>query len=165
MKPLIKTIEWLGGGLLFVVMVLITASAFSRYVFNAPLLDSDDISRLLLLPAIFFGLAAACYHGDHILVDLIWDSLGPTSKRVVDRFATIMMILIVGVMAYAAVGRVMDIRASQVGTYEMRIPLWPFFAVACVGLILSTVVLVWRLFAGSGDALGVDTGSVQETTS
>lgn len=164
MKRLVNTIEWLGGGLLFVVMVLITASAFSRYVFNAPLLDSDDISRLLLLPAIFFGLAAACHYGDHILVDLVWDSLSPRGKRVVDRFANVMMIVIVGSMAYAAVGRVMDIRASHVGTYEMRIPLWPFFAAACAGLILSAVVLVWRLLSGpSGEP--TESVSAQETAS
>jgi TRAP-type C4-dicarboxylate transport system permease small subunit len=49
MKRVITFLEYVGGGLLFVVMVLITASAVCRYVLNAPLLDSDDIARLLLL--------------------------------------------------------------------------------------------------------------------
>lgn len=145
MKKLIAFLEYAGGGLLFVVMVLITASAFSRYALNAPLLDSDDIARLLLLPAIFFGLAGACHHGDHIQVDLLWENLGERGKAWLDAFATLVMTVCMGAMAYASALRVLDIQASRVGTYELRLPLWPFFALASVGLILSAVVLARKL--------------------
>ena len=145
MKRLIAFLEYAGGGLLFVVMVLITASAVSRYVLNSPLLDSDDIARLLLLPAIFFGLAGACHHGEHIQVDLLWENLGDRGKAWLDGFATLVMTVCVGAMAYASALRVFDIHASRVGTYELRLPLWPFFALASLGLVLSALVLLRKL--------------------
>ncbi len=164
MKRLIVFLEWVGGGLLFIVMALITSSAFSRYAFSAPLVDSDDIARLLLLPAIFFGLAGACHHGEHIQVDLLWNGLGNAARLQVDRFATLCMAVIVGAMAYSAIGRVIDIFDSNVGTYEMRIPLWPFFAVACLGLVLSAIVLVHRLFVMRPDTETVDSAAPTDTT-
>lgn len=145
MKRVVAFLEYVGGGLLFIVMVLITVSAFCRYALNAPLLDSDDLARLLLLPAIFFGLAGACHHGEHIQVDLLWEALGPRGRRLLDRFSLLVMTVCVGAMAYAAVRRVFDIQASRVGTYELRLPLWPFFALASAGLVLSVVVLARRL--------------------
>jgi TRAP-type C4-dicarboxylate transport system permease small subunit len=145
MKRVITFLEYVGGGLLFVVMVLITASAFCRYALNAPLLDSDDLARLLLLPAIFFGLAGACHHGEHIQVDLLWETLSPRNRQLLDRFSLLIMTVCVGTMAYASVHRVFDIQASRVGTYELRLPLWPFFALASAGLVFSAVVLARRL--------------------
>lgn len=147
MKKLVSFLEYAGGGLLFIVMALITASAACRYLLNAPLLDSDEIARLLLLPAVFFGMAGACHHAEHIQVDLLWEQLGQRGRALVDRFAGWVMTLFVALMAIAAVMRVADIRASQVGTYELRLPLWPFFAVASLGLVLSAIVLMRRLVA------------------
>jgi C4-dicarboxylate transporter, DctQ subunit len=154
MKKLVAFLEYSGGGLLFVVMTVITASSISRYMLNAPLMDSDEIARLLLLPAIFFGLAGACHHAEHIQVDLLWVRLSRRGREIVDYFADVVMTLFVATMAFAAVWRVLDIKASRVGTYELRLPMWPFFAVASIGLILSAVVLLRRLLAkgppGSG---------------
>lgn len=146
MRRLVAFLEYTGGGLLFVVMALITASAACRYLLNAPLLDSDDFARLLLLPAIFFGLAGACHHAEHIQVNLLWESLGPRGRAIVDRVAGLVMALSVALMAWAAVTRVVAVQASRVGTYELRVPLWPFFAIASVGLVLSAIVLVRKLF-------------------
>lgn len=145
MKRVVAFLEYVGGGLLFVVMVLITSSAFCRYVLNAPLLDSDDLARLLLLPAIFFGLAGACHHGEHIQVDLLRETLSPRGRQLLDRFSLLIMTVFLGAMAYAAVLRVFDIQASRVGTYELRLPFWPFFALASTGLVLSVVVLARQL--------------------
>lgn len=157
MKQLIRFAEIVGGALLLVVLVLITASAISRYGFNRPLLDGDDIARLLLLPAIFFGLAGTCHRGEHIQVDLVWEQLRPAGRLAMDRLATFLMVVIVGAMAVASVPRVIDIYNSHQGTYEMRLPMWPFFAAASLGLILSGLVLVRRLFTlhqeGSAAAL------------
>jgi C4-dicarboxylate transporter, DctQ subunit len=151
MKTLLTGLEYAAGTLLFLVMILITASALSRYAFNTPLLDSDDISRLMLLPAVFFGLASACHHGEHIQVDLLWERLGEKGRFQIDRLSTAAMVVFVSAIAYGAVWRVMDIRASQVGTYELRLPLWPFFAVASLGMVLSAVVLIHRLLTMSSN--------------
>lgn len=145
MKRLLHAFQYLAGGLLFVVMVLITASAIARYGFNRPLLDGDDLARLLLLPAIFFGLAGACERGEHIQVDLIRERLKARGRLLMDRFADFVAMLVIGAMAIASVPRVQDIFASHVGTYELRLPLWPFFALASLGLLVTTAVMVLRV--------------------
>ena len=144
MKNVIRVVEYLSAGLLFVVMVIITSSAISRYFFNAPLLDGDDLARLLLLPAIFFGLAGACHHDEHVRVDMLWERLRAKGRRCVDLFAIGVTAIVIGTMGVAAVGRVMDIHGSGVGTYELRMPMWPYFALACVAILLTALILLSR---------------------
>ena len=103
MNRLVTVFQDVAGALLFVVMALITSSAIARYGFNRPLLDGDDIARLLLLPAVFFGLAGACDRGEHIQVDLIWERLSARGRLAIDRFANVVTLIVVGAMAVASV--------------------------------------------------------------
>ncbi|MBL8380335.1 MAG: TRAP transporter small permease [Burkholderiales bacterium] len=158
MHRLVLFAERAGGVLLFLVMCLVTASAASRYAFARPMLDGDDLARLLLLPAILFGLVGACLHGEHIQVDLLWERLGPVGRRRIDVGARAVTLLIVGAMAIASIGRVFDIYSGRQGTFELRMPFWPFFAAASVGLCCAALVLAIHAFRGGKVRLGATSG-------
>ncbi len=145
MKKIIQFVEYVSGGLLFIVMIMITLSAISRYLFNAPLLDGDDIARLLLLPAIFFGLAGCCQHDEHIRVDLLWEYCRHHGRRLIEIIAASVTALVMLGLGLSAIGRVLDIYNSGVGTYELRMPMWPFFALACIALLLCAVIALKNL--------------------
>ena len=48
--------------------------------------------QLLLGILIFWGMAATSYHGAHITVDLVWANAGPRWRRVIDVFATLVLL-------------------------------------------------------------------------
>src|ERR1041385_8672127 len=72
-------------------------SVLLRYFFNVQIPDAYDFGRLLLGILIFWGIAATSYRGTHITVDLLWTMAGPRMQRVIDVFATLVLLFVVGV--------------------------------------------------------------------
>ena len=62
-----------------------------------PIPDSYDFGQLLLGILIFWGIAATSYRGTHITVDLVWPVVGPRWQRIIDVFATLVLLFVVTV--------------------------------------------------------------------
>ena len=110
--------------------------------------DSYDLGQLLLGILIFWGIAATSYRGTHITVDLLWANVGPRWQRAIDVFATLVLLFVVAVQTYTLFDKVVTTRADNVQTFDLRIPVWPFFAVAWIGdvaAVLLIAVRTWRL--------------------
>ena len=75
----------------------IFVSVLLRYFFNYSIPDGYDFGRLFLGILIFWGIAATSYRGAHITVDLVWEIASKRGKRVIDVFATLVLLFIVTV--------------------------------------------------------------------
>lgn len=132
-----------------VFLAIITALTFTavllRYVFNLPFPGSFDVSRLLLGVAIFWGIAAAAWRNEHIQVDLLWQLLPRSVQKIVDLFADIVFAAFIGALAYMLYWQVDRVRDSGLTTFELSIPVWPFNAVAWLGIAFCFLVLVARI--------------------
>ena len=95
MDRFIDTIEWIAAGFVGIVAANIFISVLLRNVFNYSIPDSFDIGRLLLGILIFWGIAATSYRGTHITVDLVWANVGPRYQRMIDVFATLVLLFVV----------------------------------------------------------------------
>jgi len=65
-----------------------------------------------------------------------------------DIFATLVLLVVVAIHSWTLFDKVMSTRADNVLTYDLRIPNWPFFAVAWLGdvaAVLLIAVRTWRL--------------------
>jgi TRAP-type C4-dicarboxylate transport system permease small subunit len=140
----IDTIEVTAAGFLAVVTLLTFISVILRYFFAWAIPDSYDFTRLLLGILIFWGIAVASYRGDHITVDLLWSAAGPQAKRTMDVFSA--LVTLVGILAFTwmfAV-KVIGTRADNVGTFDLRQPVWIYYLIAWVGLAAAAILLVAR---------------------
>ncbi|MBV8168484.1 MAG: TRAP transporter small permease, partial [Alphaproteobacteria bacterium] len=68
-------------------------SVLLRYFFNTQIPDAYDFGRLLLGILIFWGIAATSYRGTHITVDLVWAAVSPRWQRLMDIFATLVLLV------------------------------------------------------------------------
>src|SRR5437870_11125553 len=127
MDRFIDTIEWIAAAFVGLVALDIFLSVLLRNTLNYAIPDSFDIGRLLLGILIFWGIAATSYRGAHITVDLIWANVGPKLKRVIDIFATLVLLFVVTVQTYTLFDKVATTYADNVLTYDLRLPNWPFF--------------------------------------
>ena len=145
MEKLIQWMERVGAFFLFVIAITITISVALRYWFNWPLPDGDAVSRLLLSIVVFWGLAGACHHDDHIRVDLLWERLPKRARAWVGLFAQLFTLAAMVVLAWAAFDRIGAQHRSGETTYDLALPLWPFYAVAWLGMIATIVAIMGRL--------------------
>jgi TRAP-type C4-dicarboxylate transport system permease small subunit len=140
----IDLIEATAAGFLAVVTLLTFVSVILRYFFAWSIPDAYDFTRLLLGILIFWGMAVASYRGDHITVDLLWGAAPPWARRAMDVFAALVTLVALAAFTYMFAEKVIDTRADNVGTFDLRQPVWIYFFVAWIGLASAVLLLVLR---------------------
>src|ERR1700677_4157474 len=141
MNWFIDFIELIAAAFVGIVAADIFVSVMLRYFFSVQIPDAYDFGRLLLGILIFWGIAATSYRGTHITVDLVWSAVGPRAKRVIDIFATLVLLFVVTVQTIMLFDKVRLTRLDHVETYDLNIPVWPFALVAWLGDV-SAVLLI-----------------------
>ena len=146
MDRFIDTIEWIAAGFVGIVAADIFISVLLRNLFNYSIPDSFDFGRLLLGILIFWGIAATSYRGGHITVDLVWANVGPRYQRMIDVFATSVLLFVVTVQTYTLFDKVRGTYYDNVLTFDLRLPTWPFFAVAWAGDVSAVLLIAIRTY-------------------
>jgi TRAP-type C4-dicarboxylate transport system permease small subunit len=146
MDRVIDAIELVAAVFVGIVAADIFISVLLRYFFAVQIPDGYDFGRLLLGILIFWGIAATSYRGTHITVDLVWGAAGPRLRRVIDVFATLVLLFVVTVHTGMLFDKVRTTRADHVLTYDLNLPTWPFFAVAWAGDVSAVVLIAVRTY-------------------
>jgi len=146
MDRFIDAIEWVAAIFVGIVAVDIFVSVLLRYFFSASIPDSYNFGQLLLGILIFWGIAATSYRGGHITVDLVWANVSPRRQRVIDVFATLVLLFVVTVQTYTLFDKVQATYNDHVLTYDLGLPTWPFFAVAWIGDVSAVVLIAIRTY-------------------
>ena len=148
MDRFIDGIEWVAAFFVGIVAANIFLAVLLRNVFSVSIPDAYDFGRLMLGILIFWGIAATSYRGGHITVDLVWANVGPSYQRIIDVFATLVLLFVVSVQTYTLFDKVRGTYYDHVLTFDLRLPTWPFFAVAWAGdvsAVLLIAIRTWRL--------------------
>ena len=146
MDRFIDSIEWVAAIFVGIVAADVFVSIMLRYFFGITIPDSYDFGQLLLGITIFWGIAATSYRGTHITVDLVYANVSPFSKRMMDVFATLVLLFVVVVQTYTLFDKVVTTRADNIQTFDMRIPVWPFFALAWIGDVAAVLLIAVRTY-------------------
>jgi len=146
MDRFIDTIEWIAAGFVGIVAANIFIAVLLRNLFNYAIPDSFDFGRMLLGILIFWGIAATSYRGTHITVDLIWANVGVKYQRWIDVFATLVLLFVVTVQTYTLFDKVYGTYNDNVLTFDLRLPVWPFFAVAWAGDVSAVLLIAIRTY-------------------
>jgi TRAP-type transport system small permease protein len=142
---LVSAIEKTGGLFLLAVAVMTFVMVILRKFFDTSIPDWFDFSRLLQGIAILWGIAAACYRGGHILVDLVWDFSTEKNKRRIDLFADTCMLVSMTVFAVFALQAALEMREKNLLTNDLRLPQYPFYLLAALGVAAAAFMTIVRL--------------------
>ncbi len=146
MDRFIDAIELTAAVFVGIVAADVFISVLLRYFFSVSIPDSYDFGRLLLGILIFWGIGATSYRGTHITVDLVWANVGPSYQRAMDIFATLVLLFVVTVHSWTLFDKVASTRADNVLTFDLRLPNWPFFAVAWLGDVSAVILIAVRTY-------------------
>ena len=146
MDQFIDAIELIAAFFVGLVAADTFISVLLRAFFSVSIPDSYDFGRMLLGILIFWGIAACSYRGGHITVDLVWANVGPKAKRWIDVFATLVLLFVVTVQTYTLVDKVVGTYNDNVLTFDLRLPTWPFFAIAWAGDVSAVILIAIRTY-------------------
>jgi TRAP-type C4-dicarboxylate transport system permease small subunit len=146
MDRFIDSIEWVAAAFVGIVAANIFIAVLLRNLFSYSIPDSYDFGRLMLGILIFWGIAATSYRGTHITVDLVWANVGPRYQRIIDVFATLVLLFVVTVQTYTLFDKVRGTYYDNVLTFDLRLPTWPFFMVAWLGDVSAVLLIAIRTY-------------------
>jgi TRAP-type C4-dicarboxylate transport system permease small subunit len=156
MGRFIRAVDGIAAAFMFFVAFFTLVAVIGRKFFGWSPPDYFDLARLALGIAIFWGIASACYRNGHILVDVLYEAVGPQWKRRLDLAATGILALFMGALAVMVADAVDGARTGNVQTAELRWPMWVFYAVAgaggAAGFVLTCKRLVRLARGASGEA-------------
>jgi TRAP-type C4-dicarboxylate transport system permease small subunit len=148
LKQFERVAVWLAGvgaAIIVVQMLWISYGVFMRYGVGKPDGTVTEATALLLFPAAFLGLAFALKEDAYPKVTFLPDALGPRGRKVLEIVNLLLMIVVGGFFAIAAVQATM--KSFQSGAAS-EILLWPrylFWAPSALALVLFTAYVVLRL--------------------
>lgn len=146
MDRFIDGIEMTAAIFVGIVAADVFISVLLRYFFNLSIPDSYDFGRLMLGILIFWGIGATSYRGTHITVDLVWANVRPKFQRWIDIFATLVLLFVVTIHSWTLFDKVMSTYGDNVLTFDLRLPNWPFFAVAWLGDVSAVLLIAVRTY-------------------
>src|SRR6476620_4126295 len=146
MDRFIDTIELIAAIFVGIVAADTFLIVMLRYFFSFNIPDSYDFGQLLLGILIFWGIAATSYRGTHITVDLVWANVSPRWQRMIDVFATLVLLFVVAVQTYTLFDKVRGTYNDHVLTFDLRLPTWPFFVIAWLGDVSAVLLIAIRTY-------------------
>lgn len=153
-----KLFKWLDrleegiAATLFIGGVLISLyGVFTRYVLNSPQSWITEIFEFLLVWSIFIGFGMALKDNRHIQVELLFDYLPKTAKRIVAVISNLIGGLYSFYLAYSSLELITLTKEQAIKTIDVGIPLWIPYLVLPVGMGLLGIyffVKSYRAFKG-----------------
>ncbi len=140
-----------GGCLFLALFVVFIVQITARFGFNKPLPWTDEAAVILYIWVILWSAAVVVPEREHVVFDLLWNSVGPRSRLVMRVAGN----LLIGGLALAGLPASWDyVRfMAREGSPVLGIPLmWVYmpFVLLLVALGVRCTWAIWQAFRGIG---------------
>ena len=133
----------IGMGMLFVLMLLGAADVIGRYLFNKPIIGTQEIGTVLLALMVFFSWGSTQIARAHVNVDLFVLRFPPRVRAIADFVTTFLALILFSLIVWQAamIGKYFHEAGRLI--YVIHWPLAPFqFIVSLVSLVLCLVFVM-----------------------
>lgn len=130
----------LAGAILFALMFLVCANAFTRKLFNAPITGAMELTEALMPVVILLPMAFTQYRDGHIRATLLVDRVPPVPRRWMRTLMLVVAAAFFYWVTYATWGYAL--RSWNVGETawgSIRFPIWPSKFMVTFGAALLAV--------------------------
>ena len=127
----------------FVLMLLTTADAGGRYLFNSPITGAYEVTtNYLMVAAVFLGMAFGYRKGAYIRVTLLTDRLSRKAKLVLNHLVQAISVLYGAALVVATY--LQALRTLDTGTTlsTLDIPLGPAYFIVPAGLFFMSLAML-----------------------
>ena len=127
----------------FAMMCLTSADAFSRYLFNSPILGALELTeKYLMVAAIFLGLSYAYRGGLLIRVTLLVDRLPSRPRLIADYFAHLTTLAFCLLVLFATARQALRGLSDDTELSTLPLLVGPAYSFVPIGFLALTVMLL-----------------------
>jgi TRAP-type C4-dicarboxylate transport system permease small subunit len=127
----------------FVMMLLTTADAGGRYLFNRPILAAYELTtNYLMVAAIFLAMPYTYRQGANIRVTFLVERLGRGARLAVNHVVQLVSILYCAALVAATFQQARHMLATNTTFVTLDLPLWPAHLIVSIGLFFTTLLML-----------------------
>lgn len=135
-----KAEEYVLVGSLVLTVALVFTQVIMRYVFNASLSWSEELTRYIFIWQIWLGASIGLREKKHIRVEVLQSVLRPKTMLILDVLATLIWMAACIYFVYGGTVLVIDLMGKHSVSTALQIPLWTVYA----ALPFSSLIIVIR---------------------
>jgi TRAP-type C4-dicarboxylate transport system permease small subunit len=137
--------NYLGVGVLTIMMLLTVSDVLLRYLFNRPILGTLELTEYMMVPVVFLGLAWCAARRENIKVDILISRLKTRPRAILDSITCFLSLVVMVFITWQNFMETGNIWESYRVSDILHVPAYPFFVVLTLGCFLLCVVLVINL--------------------
>jgi TRAP-type C4-dicarboxylate transport system permease small subunit len=155
---------WIAAAAFVAVGAMITYEVVMRYVFLAPTIWAEEMSRFLQIWATYLAAATVLRHRQLIAITVIVERLGPRGRKLAEAFALVWILLFCIVAVWYGLDIMLDsIRVGRATSTMLAVPQWMTELAIPLGftlLALQALAELIRLPKSAPPPLGGEHGDV-----
>ena len=132
--------EYLLVLLLTLDVIIVFAQVVTRYLLHSPLAWSEEIARYMFIWLVWIGAAYAVKENKHIKIDIIYNKLTGSTKRISDLVTVVLFLGLMGFMLYTSAKVTMTVYTSKSIATGSHMPMW----IAWFSIPLSMALMIFR---------------------
>ena len=78
---------------ILLIMIMVSADVFFRYVFNSPIMGAMEFSLMLMISVIYLGLGYTEISDRHIAIDLFYKKLNLKYQKIISKINCIILLI------------------------------------------------------------------------
>ena len=147
-ETLSATLAKLSAWALFTIGLMLAYEVVARYFFISPTIWAEELSRLVLVWAVFVGAATLIRDDGHIRVTLLTDLLSPPGQRIMRVVTLVFLAIFAAAICWNSLPTVVDsfVRGRTTGSM-MDIPSWWMQAAIPVAFGLISIQSLVQIIA------------------
>ena len=147
-EKVIAVVQNVCSALLIIMLGIVFVDVFARYVFNSPIIWSEEITLMLLIWFGFFSMSNELYHGNHMSLTLAYVKFSAKTKRIVSLVNSGLMFVLFVFMAITIVRILLVISTAKMPVSGLPKALLyiPVFCSAILMCFYSIALFVKNLY-------------------
>jgi TRAP-type C4-dicarboxylate transport system permease small subunit len=138
-----RTVYIIGGaGGMLALMFLISADVCLRYLFNSPIVSSNELVMFLMAVVVFSALSYTETVDGHVRIDLVISRLPQRAQSALRVITSILSLALFALIAQQNIVRAKALQIEGLRSPILHLPVYPFYLFAAFGCALLCVVLL-----------------------
>ena len=145
-SPISRGINYVGGSLLFIMMLLVVVHVTGRYFLDRPVPGAVELIEFMMTFVVFLGFGYCAVNRGNVSVDLFVQGLPGRVQAVINVATCLLSIVVITLITWQGMVQAKSLFASGHVSGVLNLPHYPFMIVLVVGYSIFDVVLIGHFF-------------------
>ena len=133
---------------ILLIMIMVSADVFFRYVFNSPIIGAMEFSLMLMIAVIYLGLGYTEISNRHIVIDLFYKKLNIKYQHIISKINCIILLTISSILFWHSFADFLySYEINEILPGMASFPKYPSKLCLSLGVLIYIFVIVSKLFS------------------